>query len=52
MHFNLDIHKSAIRRWQRIQEDLEGAGPHYPREEVRKALAYWKLDPAKPLVVG
>lgn len=49
---NADIRKSAARRWQKIQEDLETAGPHYPREEVRKALAYWKLDPAKPLVNG
>jgi hypothetical protein len=24
--------------------DLEHAGPHYPRDDVRKALAYWKIQ--------
>jgi len=50
MPINADIRQSAVRRWRNIQEDLERAGPHYPQEEVRKALAYWKLDPENPLM--
>ena len=52
MPINADIRKCAIRRWKMIQKDLKDAGRHYPREEVRKALAYWKRDPDKPLVDG
>lgn len=37
------IRRSAIRRLEQIRSDLEKAGIHYPREEVRAALAYWQI---------
>lgn len=37
------IRESAQRRLDRIRYDLENAGPHYPRDEVRAALGYWKI---------
>jgi hypothetical protein len=37
------IRQSAARRLERIRSDLESAGAHYPRDEVRAALAYWKI---------
>ncbi|RYE79225.1 MAG: hypothetical protein EOP19_20445 [Hyphomicrobiales bacterium] len=39
------IRAAARRRVDRIRRDLMSAGPHYPRDEVRAALAYWKVDP-------
>ena len=27
-----------------IKRDLENAGPHYPRDEVRNILAYWYIE--------
>ncbi len=39
-----DIQKDASRRLTRIRQDLAQAGPHYPREKVRAALAYWKIE--------
>jgi len=49
MPINAGIRISALRRWQKIQEDFDSAGTHYPREEVRKTLSYWKLDLEKTL---
>lgn len=37
------IRRSAARRLKQIQLDLESAATHYPRDEVRAALAYWKI---------
>jgi hypothetical protein len=34
------IRGSAARRLAAIRQDLKDAGPHYPRDEVRAALAY------------
>lgn len=39
-----EIRRDADRRLARIRSDLELAGPHYPRDGVRNALAYWKID--------
>lgn len=39
--FNDRIRRNAERRLARIRKDIESAGPHYPRDEVRSALAYW-----------
>ncbi|MGV9008453.1 hypothetical protein [Brevundimonas sp.] len=38
------IRKSAVRRLAQIQRDLATAGPHYPRDEVKAAIAYWTLS--------
>lgn len=38
------IRASADRRLAAIRRDLEAAGPHYPREAVRAALSYWKIN--------
>ncbi len=38
------IRESAARRLQHIRNDLKNAGAHYPRDEVREALAYWKIE--------
>jgi hypothetical protein len=38
------IRASAARRLKCIRNDLKNAGEHYPRDEVRKALAYWKIE--------
>ncbi len=43
------IRKSAVRRWRKIQKDLQTAGRFYPREQVLEALTYWNLDPARPI---
>lgn len=37
------IRESAARRLRQIRNDLENAGAHYPRDEVREALAYWNI---------
>jgi hypothetical protein len=37
------IRESAQRRVTQIRKDLNNAGPHYPRDEVRKALAFWHI---------
>lgn len=39
-----DIRAAADRRLDALRRDLAQAGPYYPREEVRSALAYWRLD--------
>jgi hypothetical protein len=38
------IRSNAKKRLTRIGHDLVHAGPHYPRDEVRKALAYWRIE--------
>lgn len=43
MTINDDIKRSAARRLEQIRSDLKIAGANYPREEVRAALAYWKI---------
>ncbi len=42
--FSKRIKEAADRRKAAIQKDLASAGPHYPREEVRKVLAYWNIS--------
>jgi hypothetical protein len=37
------IRKSAKRRLDQIRFDLDKAGPHYPRDEVRATLSFWKI---------
>jgi len=44
MPLNADIRTNAKRRLIRIRHDLEHAGPHYPRDEVRAALANWRIQ--------
>jgi len=38
------VRRSAARRLEQIRSDLAKAGPHYPRDGVRAALAYWKIE--------
>lgn len=40
---NDNIRRDAERRLANIRRDLSDAGPHYPREAVRQAMAYWKI---------
>lgn len=42
--FSGAIAKSADRRRAAIWKNLRTAGPHYPRQEVRDALSYWRID--------
>jgi len=42
--FSGRIKEAADRRKAAIRSDLASAGPHYPREEVRKVLDYWKIS--------
>lgn len=44
MPFSLRIKDAADRRKAAIRKDLEYAGMHYPRAEVRKALDYWGVS--------
>ena len=44
MPINDGIRKSAAACRARIRRDLDHAGSHYPREEVRAALAYWHIE--------
>jgi hypothetical protein len=37
------IRASAEKRLETIRHDLQHAGNYYPRDEVRAALAYWKI---------
>lgn len=37
------IRKSAARRLTQIRRDLAEAGAHYPRDDVKAVLAYWKI---------
>ncbi len=52
MPFNSKIRESAERRWNRIQSDVEKAGPYYPRDSVRQVLNYWGLDLAAPIALA
>ena len=38
------IRASAEKRLAGIRNDLANAGPFYPRDTVRAALAYWRID--------
>ena len=38
------IQTSAQKRLDTIRRDLKNAGTYYPRDEVRAALAYWKIQ--------
>lgn len=49
MPINPNIRNSASRRWQRIQKDMNSAGPYYPRDSVREVLGYWSLELTAPL---
>lgn len=39
-----DIERAVVARRAAISRDLAGAGPHYPRDEVRAVLAYWRIE--------
>lgn len=41
--FSGRIRQAADRRKAAIRNDLDNAGTFYPKEEVRKVLAYWKI---------
>jgi hypothetical protein len=43
MKFNTTIKRSAERRLERIRSDLANAGPHYPRDIVKRVLTNWKI---------
>ncbi|HWZ44982.1 MAG TPA: hypothetical protein VNW97_16020 [Candidatus Saccharimonadales bacterium] len=43
MALSTTIRASAKKRLASILHDLEHAGVYYPRDEVRAALAYWKI---------
>jgi hypothetical protein len=38
------IRECATKRLDAILKDLQHAGPYYPREEVKAALAYWRIQ--------
>jgi len=38
------IEKRVQERRAEIKRELEMAGPHYPRAEVREVLAYWRIE--------
>jgi hypothetical protein len=37
------IARDADRRLDAIRRDLENAGPHYPRDQVRAVLEFWGI---------
>ena len=39
-----EIEQVALKRLATIRSDLMAAGKFYPRDEVRRALAYWKIS--------
>lgn len=41
--FSERISEAADRRMAAIRKDLASAGPYYPREEVKRVLAYWSI---------
>ena len=41
--FSPRIKVAADNRLARIRYDLANAVPHYPRDEVREVLGYWKI---------
>ena len=42
--FNSTIQSAAEKRKDAIRRDLNEAGPFYPREAVKAALAHWKIE--------
>ncbi|AZN72558.1 hypothetical protein D5400_15935 [Georhizobium profundi] len=42
--FSTRIKDAADRRKAAIRNDLASAGPHYPRDDVRKVLDYWSIS--------
>jgi hypothetical protein len=38
------IRGSAARRLAQIRKDMQSAGDHYPRDEVKEAMAHWKIE--------
>ncbi len=46
--FSDSIKADADRRLSAIRRDLLEAGDHYPREQVRAALAYWRIPEVAP----
>jgi len=42
--FSRRVKEAADRRKAAIHKDLASAGPYYPREQVRQALAYWNVS--------
>ena len=38
------VHECAEKRLGAIRKDLAHAGTYYPRDEVKRALAYWKIE--------
>lgn len=42
--FSSRVKDAADRRKAAIRMDLVSAGPHYPRDEVRKVLDYWSIS--------
>jgi hypothetical protein len=45
------IRASAEKRKAAIRRDLEHAGKYYPRDEVKRALAYWKISLDQEMLV-
>lgn len=43
MPLNDGISKSDAKRRAQIKSDLINAGPHYPRDDVRAAIDFWKI---------
>ncbi len=39
-----EIKQAIIDRKAAIRKDINGAGPHYPLNEVREALSYWRVE--------
>ena len=39
-----EIERTIKERRLAIKRDIENAGPHYPRDEVRNVLAYWHIE--------
>lgn len=39
-----EIERTATMRRSGIARDLAGSGPHYPRDEVRAVLDYWRIE--------
>jgi hypothetical protein len=39
-----DIERVINERRLAIKRDLDNAGPYYPHDEVRKVLAYWRVE--------
>jgi hypothetical protein len=44
VHLSPGIRECAQKRLAAIRRDLEHAGTYYPRDEVKSALAHWKIE--------